>query len=87
MVDKEDAVEVIDLVLEAHREQPRRLDLPDVVLVIEVAQADLRRAGDLGIVFREGQAAFIAGRQLGRPPENFRIGQLQRLRLSMKGIG
>ena len=59
---------MVDLVLQAHREETRRLDLADFVLVIEVAQADLRRARDLGVVFRERQAPFIAGRQLGRSP-------------------
>src|SRR5689334_4208425 len=53
VVDKENAVEVIDLVLQAHREQPRRLYLADLVLVVEVAQADPRGTRDLGVVLRQ----------------------------------
>src|SRR5215469_9297231 len=51
MVDKEDAVEVIDLMLQAHSQQPRGLHLADLVLVVEIAHADRCRAGDLGVMF------------------------------------
>src|SRR5215469_13155169 len=51
MVDKEDAVEMIDLMLQAHSQQPRGLHLADLVLVVEIAHADRCRAGDLGVMF------------------------------------
>src|SRR5215469_4764781 len=50
MVDKEDPVEVLDFMLQAGSEEPRRLHLADFVLVIEIAQPDLRRPRDLRIL-------------------------------------
>ena len=45
MVDEQHAVEMVDLVLQAGREKPRGLDLADLVLVVEIAQADLAPGG------------------------------------------
>src|SRR5215469_4567498 len=65
VIDKEDAVEVVNLVLQASREQPLHFHFADLVLIVEVAQADLGRTGDLCIVLRQGQAALVAHHHLG----------------------
>src|SRR5439155_5151600 len=68
VVDKEDAVEVLDLVLQAGGEEPRGVHLTDLVLMIEVAQPNLGRAGDVGIMLGQRQAPLAEGRELGRMP-------------------
>src|SRR5438477_12525053 len=50
VIDEQNAVEMVDLVLQAGREQPPRLDLADFVLMVEIAQSDRGRALDIGIM-------------------------------------
>src|SRR6516162_5953636 len=63
MVNKQNSVEVFDLMLQASGEQPRGMHLTDLVLVIQVAKSDLGRAGDIGIMLGERQASFAEGRE------------------------
>src|SRR5262249_59901554 len=73
VVDEQHAVEMVDLVLQAGRQQPVRLDLLLVAGKIGVADAYLRRALDLLIIFRNRQTAFLVGRALLRCPDELRI--------------
>src|SRR5713226_10579303 len=57
MVDEEHTLQMIHLVLNDGGEQPLRPHLANLVLVIEVADADLGRAGDVGIVLGQRQAS------------------------------
>ncbi len=50
VIDEQNPVEMVDLVLDAGREQALRLDFADLVLVIEIAQPDLGRALDIGVM-------------------------------------
>src|SRR5262245_5704114 len=58
-VDEEDAVEVVDLVLEAHRLEPLGLDLERVAVEIGRAQAHALGALDVGLEVRNREAAFV----------------------------
>ena len=55
---------------------PDASHLADLVLVVEVAKPDLGRPCHVGIMLRQRQAPLAAGRQLGRAPEDFGVGQL-----------
>ena len=66
MVDEQHAVEVVDLVLQAGREQAVGLDLVRLALEVEIFDLDLRRALDLLVEFRDRQAALLVGRLLVR---------------------
>src|SRR5437764_9569856 len=81
VIDEQDAVQMIDLVLQASRQQALRLDFADLVLVVEIAQPDRRRALDIGIMLGQGQAAFARARRLLRPPQDLGVGNAHRLRL------
>src|SRR5438046_10765593 len=53
VVDKQDAVEMIDLVLQTSCEEALRLDLADFVLVVKIAQPNLGRPLDIGLMIRQ----------------------------------
>src|SRR6202011_5130623 len=53
MVDKKDAIEVLDLMLQAGGEEPLGVHLADLVLVVEIAQTDRGRPAAVGIMRRE----------------------------------
>src|SRR6516162_349315 len=65
VVNKQNPVEVFDLVLQASGEKPLGMHLADLVLVVQVPQSDLGRAGDVGIMLGQRQASFAEGRELG----------------------
>src|SRR3546814_19186073 len=76
MVDEQNAVEMIDLVLEAGREQPLGLDLLSPVVLVAIPDAGARRAFHFRIVIGQRKAAFLSndaqyGSALGRE----RVGQ------------
>ncbi len=79
MIDEEHAVEVIHLMLDAGRQQPVGLQHADLILLVEIADLDLRRPRHVGIMFGQGQAAFAEGHDLVRLPDEFRVDQLVRL--------
>src|SRR5579863_866034 len=81
VVDEQHAVEVIDLVLDAGGEQALGIELADLVLLVEVAHAHRHRPFDVGILLGQRQAALAAYHRLVRFPDNFGIGELDRLRL------
>ena len=85
MVDEEDAIEMVDLVLKAGREQPFRLDFSDLVLVVDIAQPDLGRTLDIGVMLGQRQTAFVGGGQSLGAPDDLRVGDAQRLRLLAAG--
>src|SRR5690348_5423257 len=58
VIDKERAVEVVDFVLQAGGEEALRLDLADLVFVVEITQPDRARALDLGVMLGQRQAAL-----------------------------
>ena len=65
MVDKQDAVEMFDLVLQASGEKPRGVDLAYLVLLVEIAQSNFGWTGDVGIMFWQRQAPLAERRELG----------------------
>src|SRR5690348_5483696 len=81
MVDEQHAVEMVDLVLDAGGEQALGFELADLVLLVEIAQADGRRPLDIGILLGQRQAAFAAYHRLVGLPDDFGVGQLDWLRL------
>src|SRR5487761_5863 len=81
VVDEQHAVEMVDLVLDASGEQALGLELADFVLRVEIAYADRRRPLDVGILLGQRQAAFAAHDFFVRFPDDFGIGELDRLRL------
>ena len=62
MIYEQDAVEVFDLVLQASREQSLGLHLADFVLIVNKAQPDLCRPGNVGLVLGQRQTALAEGR-------------------------
>ena len=75
MIDEQFAVEMVDLVLEAGGEQALGLDLAALVVAVEIAHPDLRRARDLLVIFGHRQAAFLVDRFLFRGFDDLRIGE------------
>ena len=80
MVDKQNPVEMVDLVLQAGREQPFRLDLADLVLVVEIAQPDRLGALNLGVMLGQRQTALVGRQQFLGTPQDLGIGDAHRLR-------
>src|SRR5665213_2534924 len=78
MVDEKHTLEMVDLVLDAGREQAPGFPFADLAMLVEIAQADFRRALDLGILLGQRQAALVADDALLRPPENLGIGDPER---------
>ena len=64
MVDEQNAVEMVDLVLQAGGEQPFGLDLLRLAVAVEIFDAHRGRALDFGIVVGDRQAAFLVDRAL-----------------------
>src|SRR6516165_4819510 len=81
VVDKQNSVEVFDLVLQASGEKPLGMQLTELVLLVQVAQSDLDRAGHVGIMLGQRQTTLTEGRKLGRAPQDLGVGELERLRL------
>src|SRR4051812_23536844 len=73
IVDEQHAIEVVDLVLDAGGEQPVGVLLVHLAVEIGKAEADLRRALDLFIIFGDREAAFLVNRQFLRRGDDFRI--------------
>src|SRR5712691_9649668 len=73
VVDEQDAVEMVDLVLQAGGEEPIGLDLLRRTLEIEVFYLHLRRAFHVAVIFRDREAALLVGRLLRRRPHDLRI--------------
>src|SRR5579872_4324361 len=81
VVDEQHAIQMIDFVLDAGGDQTFGLELADFVLRVEIAHADRRGPFDVGILLGQRQAAFAAHHRLIRFPDDFGIGELDRLRL------
>src|SRR5215471_4517274 len=79
MVDEQHTIDVINLVLQAGRQQAIGLDL--LRLEVEVEKLDLHRLRplDLLVVFGDRQAALLVDRFLVRCPDHFRIDEDLRL--------
>src|SRR5260370_1511466 len=75
VIDEENPVQMIDLVLDARRENAVRLDFLPFAMAIEVSDADARRPLDLLVIFRDRKAAFLINSKLFRSPEDLRIGK------------
>src|SRR5580692_8776522 len=73
VVDEENAIEMVDLVLQDGGEQALGQDLAFLALAVERAGTYGRRPLDLGVIFRNGKAALFVGRALLRRPNNFGI--------------
>ena len=72
MVDEQLAVEVVDLVLEADSEHAIGLDLLRLAVAVEIGDADLGRALDLGEILRDGQAALLGDGDVVGAPQDLR---------------
>src|ERR1700680_4827543 len=62
VIDEQHTVEMVDLVLQAGGEEALGVDLADLVLVVEIAQPDRRRARDIGIMLGQRQTDLVAER-------------------------
>src|SRR3984893_12105181 len=82
MIDEQDAVQMVDLMLETGRQNAVRLDLLRAAIAIEVTGAHAGRPLDVLENVRDRQAALLTGRKLRRSPETFRISETKRLRRS-----
>src|SRR3984893_9286890 len=80
MIDEQDAIQMVDLMLEARRQNAVRLDLLRAAIAIEITGAHADRPLDVIKNVRDRQAALLIGRKLLRSPENFRINETKRLR-------
>ena len=79
-IDEQDAVEVVDLVLEAHRLEFRCVDLQVLSLQVRRAQFDVRSALDIGLEIRDGQASLRPD-DLSTALDDLRIDEHQRVLL------
>src|SRR5262245_63506110 len=59
VIDEQNAVQVIDFVLQAGSEKPIGLDLARLSLAIEIFHLHLRRTFDVAVIFRDRQAPFV----------------------------
>ena len=81
VVDEENAIEMVDLMLQNCGEQALGEDLAFLPLAVEGAGTYGRRPLDLGVIFRNGKAALFVSRAfLGRPDdfgidEHLRVGR------------
>ena len=66
MVDEQDAVQVVDLVLQAAGEQTLGADLLGLAGAVEVAHPDLVGARDLAELLGQAETAFLG--DVRRPP-------------------
>src|SRR5579863_621160 len=73
VIDEQNAVEMVDLVLEHGREQALSQGFARLSLSVEGADAHRRRALDLGVIFRNGKAALLIGRALFSRPYDLGI--------------
>src|SRR5271165_3619077 len=73
VVDEQDAVKVVDLVLEHGREQPLGQHLALLAVAVEGADANGGGALDLGVIFGDRQAALLVGRALVRSPKDLGV--------------
>jgi hypothetical protein len=68
VVDEEDAVEVVDLVLQHRGQKALGQDFSELAFAVEGAGAHGGGPLDLGVIFRNAEAALFVGRALlGRP--------------------
>src|ERR1700677_4764252 len=73
VVDEENAIEMVDLMLEYGGEQALGQDLAFLPLAVEGAGAHRRGTLDLGVIFRDRETALLVGRTLFRRPHDFGI--------------
>ena len=73
VVDEQDAVQMVDLVLQAGREQPVRFDLVRLALKIEILDLHLRGAFDVIVEFRNRKTSFFVDRLLVAGGDDLRI--------------
>src|ERR1700751_1814571 len=59
VIDEQNAVQVIDFVLQAGGEEPIGLDLARLSLTIEISHLHLRRTLDVAVIFRDRQAPLL----------------------------
>src|SRR5487761_38500 len=60
VVDEQHAIEMIDLVLDAGSEEALGFEFADLVLLVEIAQADRHRTLNVGVLLGQGQATLAA---------------------------
>ena len=80
MIDEQDAIQMVDLMLEASRQNAVRLDLLRAAVAIEITGAHALGPFDVLENVRDRQAPLLTGRKLLRSPENFWIREAKRLR-------
>ena len=73
MVDKENALQMVHLVLETDGEEAVQLFLMRLALLVEPAGANTVRAVDLGVLIGNGKAALAIGLERVGRPDDLRI--------------
>lgn len=73
MIDEENAVEMVNLVLQAGGEQPVRLDLLLLAIEVEIAHPHTGRPLHFLVIFGNRQAAFLVGARLLRRPDDLGV--------------
>lgn len=79
MVDKQDAFEMVDFVLQAGREQAFGFERPQLPVAVKILGADLGWPFDFLPDIRKRKAAFLANRCFVRRPQYLRIDEHSRL--------
>ena len=80
MVDKQDTIEMVHLMLDAGRKEPVHILFANLVLAVEIADADPFGTFYLGKMLRQGQASFFEHAAFARCLYDFRVCHLHRLR-------
>jgi hypothetical protein len=79
MIDEEHAVDMVDLMLQACRQQPLGVDLALLAGKVEIFDLHRGRPLDFLVIVRNRQAAFLEFGALLRLPKDFRIDEHLRL--------
>src|SRR4051794_380555 len=83
IVEEEAPIEMVDLVLQAAREQLRRFDLVFAPVEIHRADDDVLRALDVGVDVGDGEAAFLGLLLRAAPLDDLRIDHDERLAVDL----
>ena len=86
MVDEQDAVEMIDLVLHAGREQALAGEILLHAVAVEVTHRHPGRARHVGIMLGQRQAAFLVGHVLVGGLDDLGIGHQERAGLGVLAV-
>src|ERR1700730_2718609 len=80
MIDEQNAIQMINLMLETGCQNPLRLDLLLASRAVTIACAHMGWPFDILINIRDREAALLTGRSFVRNPDDFGIDETKRLR-------